>query len=132
MARSVDPKAPKVEADSKFGDISARLQDLDSRLAAEKGQQQTAGKTSTALKSAEGLSAGYKFVSEFAAGILVGAAIGFGLDKLLGTTPWLLIVFLLLGFVAGIWNMWRSDKQSRLSLEELKKLPHVADDDEDR
>jgi ATP synthase protein I len=39
---------------------------------------------------------------------LVGAAIGWALDKLLGITPWGLIVFLLLGFAAGVVNVVRA------------------------
>jgi ATP synthase protein I len=42
------------------------------------------------------------------AGVLVGAAIGWLLDRLLGISPWGLIVFLLLGFVAGVLNVMRS------------------------
>jgi ATP synthase protein I len=38
----------------------------------------------------------------------VGAAIGWGLDKLFGISPWGLIVFLLLGFAAGVLNVMRA------------------------
>lgn len=31
----------------------------------------------------------------------VGLAIGYGLDRLLGTDPWLLFVFLILGIISG-------------------------------
>jgi len=37
----------------------------------------------------------------------VGAAIGWGLDRLLGTRPILLVVFVLLGGAAGVLNVWR-------------------------
>ena len=46
--------------------------------------------------------------SELVAGVLVGAAIGWGIDHLLSTSPFGLIVFFLLGFVAGIVNVVRS------------------------
>lgn len=56
-------------------------------------------------------SAGYGYAmrlsSEFISAILVGAAIGYGIDWLFGTTPWAMIVFMLLGFVAGIMNVLR-------------------------
>jgi ATP synthase protein I len=42
------------------------------------------------------------------AGVLVGGGIGWGLDRLLGISPWGLIVFLLLGFTAGVLNVMRS------------------------
>ena len=46
--------------------------------------------------------------TDFIAGVLVGAALGWGIDKLAGTSPWGLIVFLLLGFAAGVLNVMRS------------------------
>jgi len=46
---------------------------------------------------------GFRLSSELVAGVLVGAVIGWGIDRLLSTSPFGLIVFFLLGFVAGIW-----------------------------
>jgi ATP synthase protein I len=45
--------------------------------------------------------------TELVAGVLVGAGIGWLLDKWLGISPWGMIVFLLLGFVAGVLNVMR-------------------------
>jgi ATP synthase protein I len=42
------------------------------------------------------------------AGVIVGAGIGWGFDRLLSTSPFGFIVFLLLGFVAGVVNVVRS------------------------
>ena len=39
--------------------------------------------------------------------IAVGLLIGYWLDKWLGTHPWLLIVFLLLGTVSGFYSLLR-------------------------
>ncbi len=49
-----------------------------------------------------------KVSSEFIAAILVGVAIGALIDKIAGTSPWGLIIFLILGFVAGILNVLRN------------------------
>lgn len=51
---------------------------------------------------------GFKIASEFVAGVLVGAAIGYGVDRLFGTLPFGLIFFLLIGFAAGVLNVVRS------------------------
>ncbi|WP_407965741.1 AtpZ/AtpI family protein [Bartonella sp. C271] len=51
-----------------------------------------------------------KLSSEFLANIIVGAVLGFGFDKLVGSLPWGLVFFLFLGFVAGILNILRSMK----------------------
>jgi ATP synthase protein I len=44
---------------------------------------------------------------EFAAAIGVGMAIGYWLDRWLGSEPWLMLVFLAAGFAAGIRNLLR-------------------------
>jgi ATP synthase protein I len=51
---------------------------------------------------------GFRLSSELIAGVVVGAAIGWGIDHLLPTSPWGLIVFVLLGFIAGVVNVVRS------------------------
>ncbi len=48
-----------------------------------------------------------RVATELLAGLLVGAGIGWTLDKWLDTNPWFLILFFLLGGVAGILNLWR-------------------------
>jgi ATP synthase protein I len=39
--------------------------------------------------------------------IAVGLFFGYGLDKLLGTHPWMLLIFLILGTVSGIYSLIR-------------------------
>jgi putative F0F1-ATPase subunit (Ca2+/Mg2+ transporter) len=50
----------------------------------------------------------FRFSSEFVAGVIVGAGIGWLIDRALGISPWGLTVFLLLGFAAGVLNVMRS------------------------
>ncbi|MBB4305642.1 ATP synthase protein I [Rhodobium orientis] len=59
-------------------------------------------------KGAQGYAQAFRLSTEFIAGILVGAALGWAGDQVLGTSPWGLIVFLLLGFAAGIFNVLRA------------------------
>ncbi|MGE0651554.1 MAG: AtpZ/AtpI family protein [Alphaproteobacteria bacterium] len=40
--------------------------------------------------------------------LAVGVAIGWGLDRWLGTGPWLLVVFFFLGAAAGVLNVYRA------------------------
>ena len=49
-----------------------------------------------------------KVGSEFVAGVIVGFVIGYTIDRLFGTSPWGMIVFLLLGFAAGTLNVMRA------------------------
>ncbi|HRY05906.1 MAG TPA: AtpZ/AtpI family protein [Hyphomicrobiaceae bacterium] len=64
-----------------------------------------------------GMSYGFKIGSEFVGAILVGAAIGYGLDYLLGTKPWLALAFFLLGFAAGVLNVMRGYQQLQGDIE---------------
>lgn len=47
---------------------------------------------------------------ELVAALIVGVGIGYLLDRWLGTAPWLLLVFFLLGSAAGIMNVFRVTK----------------------
>ncbi|WP_439814065.1 AtpZ/AtpI family protein [Zavarzinia sp. CC-PAN008] len=49
---------------------------------------------------------------ELVAGFFVGGAIGYGFDLLLGSSPWGLVVFFILGGVAGILTVVRSAMRS--------------------
>jgi ATP synthase protein I len=54
------------------------------------------------------LARGLRLSTELVAGVIVGATIGWFLDRWLGISPLGFIVFLLLGFAAGILNVMRS------------------------
>ena len=51
---------------------------------------------------------GLRLSSELVAGVLVGAGLGWLIDRWLGISPLGLIVFLLLGFAAGVVNVMRT------------------------
>lgn len=53
------------------------------------------------------LAAAFRVAGEMLASLVVGVAIGWWLDRLLGTAPWLLLLFVVLGTAAGILNVWR-------------------------
>ena len=48
-----------------------------------------------------------RVATELLAGLLIGAGIGWTIDKWLNSSPWFLILFFLLGGAAGILNLWR-------------------------
>lgn len=56
----------------------------------------------------KGYSQALKISSEFISAIIVGGIIGYLLDFFLPTKPWGLIVFVLLGFCAGVLNVLRT------------------------
>ena len=93
--------------------LSARLGSLDHRLSVirdirkiETGQ--SGNEQDAAQAKATGMAIGFRLSSELVPGVLVGAVLGWGFDRLLSTSPWGLIVFLLLGFIAGVINVMRA------------------------
>jgi ATP synthase protein I len=118
--------------DPKLNDLTDRLKDLGGRIAAEKSEQSAAAATPASYQAAQGYSKGYRIMSEFVAGVIVGGLIGYGIDYVAGTLPLFLIIFLLLGFGAGLMSMSRAANRAQPTPEELAKMKPVgADDDEE-
>ena len=92
--------------------LSERLGNLDQRLSEFRDRhvktEQPAGDGEDRAARASAMALGFRLSSELVAGVVVGAGIGWGFDRLLSTSPWGLIVFFLLGFVAGVINVMRS------------------------
>lgn len=89
--------------------LSARLERLGERLGQHQSDRLSGNDHRQGANSdASGLARGFQLTAEFVAGILVGAAIGWLMDRWLGTSPWGLIVWLMLGFAAGVLNLTRA------------------------
>jgi ATP synthase protein I len=86
--------------------LSRKLRDLDRRL--DKQRAERVNETAPEPARRPGIGMALRLGADFVAGVVVGAAIGWGFDALLGTSPWGLIVFLLLGFAAGILSVMRT------------------------
>lgn len=54
---------------------------------------------------------GFQMSIELIAGVFIGFCIGYFLDSLFNTTPWLLALFTVFGGGAGILNIYKSSKQ---------------------
>jgi ATP synthase protein I len=78
--------------------LSARLQRLGNRLA-QANRPPENGSGPRQATDASAIARGFRLSTELVAGVLVGAAIGWLLDRWLGISPWGLIVFLLLAGV---------------------------------
>ena len=48
-----------------------------------------------------------RVATELLAGLIIGASIGLVMDKWFNTKPLFLIIFFILGGIAGIYNLWR-------------------------
>jgi ATP synthase protein I len=80
------------------------LEELDSRLKkVQRERQHTDGAGMPPTRFGQSLHLGI----EMAATLVVGGGVGWYLDQLLDTKPWLLIAFLFLGIGAGLSNAFR-------------------------
>jgi ATP synthase protein I len=62
----------------------------------------------------------FRLSVELVAGLVVGGVIGWALDRWFGTNPLMLIIFFLLGAVAGIYSVIRSAMQMNRTAQDGK------------
>ena len=103
-----------------------RLRALDDRLARARGEPRTAAPEGYKYRQAN---QAWRMVIELVAGLGIGFGIGFGLDHLFGTSPILLVVFILLGFVAGVKTMLRTAAEMARLIEEARARKTSAAED---
>jgi ATP synthase protein I len=89
-------------------DLSARLQRLGKQLDRKTGTSRQVEPGPSSKSDPSAIARGFRLSTELVAGVLVGAFIGWALDYWLGISPWGMIVFLLLGFAAGVVNVMRA------------------------
>jgi ATP synthase protein I len=95
-------KAPTDEAA-----LSARLKSLGARLDQAGPRVSETGPAARSATDHSGFARGFRLSSELVAGVLVGAGLGWLIDRWLGSLPWGTFVFALLGFTAGVLNVMR-------------------------
>jgi ATP synthase protein I len=87
--------------------LSARLKRLGERLEQSNASRLSDGSASRPATDYSGFARGFRLSSELVAGVLVGTGLGWLIDRWLGSLPWGMFVFALLGFTAGVWNVMR-------------------------
>lgn len=60
------------------------------------------------------------------ASTFIGLGMGWYLDKWLGTKPWMLIIFLILGIVAGFRNMFQEVQKMQRLEQEAEEMQRKA------
>ena len=73
----------------------------------------------------------FRIVSELVVGVAVGAGVGWLLDGWLKTSPWLMVLFLILGFAAGLLNVIRTARQMQAQAEPLQRSAKTVKDQDD-
>ena len=102
--------------------LKKRASELGAKLETAKHRHDGASKAGRG----DAMGRGMKIAAELIGGVIAGGAIGWFLDRWLGTKPWLFIVFFLLGTAAGMLNIIR-----QAGKETTPPAPSVRDDDED-
>lgn len=94
--------------------LRARLDKLSNALDAQQGEaRKSSGADGLGQDSGSAASLGnamgfaFRVLSEFVGAVIVGAFIGWWIDRVAGTAPAFVIVFLLMGAAAGVWNVYR-------------------------
>lgn len=85
------------------------LGDIDARIRAARGGAEGKGRDDEGPgpRNVSGIGLAFRISIEFTAAVVVGVGIGWALDRWLGTAPWFMVLFLLLGFASGAMNIFR-------------------------
>ncbi len=89
--------------------LSARLRRLGQRLDNAGGDPASRASAETRQRAdASALGRALRLSAELVGGVLFGAGLGWLIDYAAGTSPWGLIVMLMLGFAGGVLSVMRS------------------------
>ncbi|MBC8055244.1 MAG: AtpZ/AtpI family protein [Rhizobiales bacterium] len=81
---------------------------LDKRLAEIRAARDADAIRAEATRTAgTAMGIGFRIGTELVVGVVIGAGGGYALDRWLGTAPWLMILGLVVGFAAGLRNVFR-------------------------
>ena len=128
MAGAVE-KPGRGHSDRETEAIKRRLHDLEGKVRDARLRREPA--PSEAQDRGSAMGEALKLSTEMIAGVAVGGFIGWALDRLFGTAPILMVVFLILGAAAGIMNVIRSAQRRQAAAGPLPGKDLPADDDDD-
>ena len=122
----------KARFERRLSDLGHRLDKASGGTAAEVVAKAQSAEADAARSRAMGM--GFSIAAQLVAGVLVGAVMGYYLDRWLGTAPWLMVLFLMFGFAAGLMNVIRTAREmQKISEAQSKGAKSVPDDaDEDK
>lgn len=105
-----------------------RLKELDRRLR-EREETRRAREGNRPHAAATGLGIAMRMSVELVAAFAVGGALGYGLDILFHTKPWIMVIGLMFGFAAGVRNAVRTAKELQATAPLGEDLAETDDDD---
>lgn len=102
MAEDVPGQEPLGE-DSRIASLQKRIEQVERQEKVRIGRVDEKAEESTRL--------GNRVLAELVGGLAGGALVGWFFDRMIGTSPWLLLVFLFLGIIVAFRNIIRISTQ---------------------
>lgn len=113
--------------------FEGRISDLGNKLGKVNAQREAdAHADLDAGMRGRGMAYGMRMAAELVAAVIVGSVIGWGLDWVLGSKPWLFLLFFVLGFAAGVVNVMRAYErmQKEFAAKTGGRIGHSVPDDD--
>ncbi|MCP5037007.1 MAG: AtpZ/AtpI family protein [Rhodobacteraceae bacterium] len=98
----------------------AKLSELEAKIKALKGPEVEDKETGDEVTSQAAYA--WQMIIELVVGLGIGFGIGYGLDAVFGTMPIFMVLFILLGFAAGVRVMLGTARQMQEKQAELSAL----------
>jgi len=126
-----DKTSGRTQSDRDQEGIRRRLDTLGERLAEVQARHAPPPPPDSRARG-EALGYALRLGVELVAGVAVGGFIGWALDRWLGSAPFLMVVFLVLGAAAGTMNVFRAATAMQAKAPPAgKDLPADVTDDDD-
>ena len=96
-------------------------------------ERRTENRLSQELAGQRAAGQAWKIIADLFGGVLLGIALGFGVDHFAGTSPVGILSGVLLGFALSVWMAWRTAKRIQAEAEQAGVQPQAVpfDDDEE-
>ena len=92
----------------KRDDLPPPIEGLDARI---RRARDARDDTKSTGQRSTGLAWAARLTTEMLAALVVGGGLGWLVDRWLGTRPWFMLVFLLIGCAAGMLNAYRAARR---------------------
>ncbi len=95
----IEPGQDPVREDPRIASLEKRIAEVERTERVRTGQRDPSADENTRL--------GNRVLAELIGGLAGGALVGWFLDRMIGTSPWLLLAFLFLGIIVAFRNIIR-------------------------
>ena len=138
MSDGDDKKVPKrgVISAEERASIKARAGEIDKRLDEARARISPKSTVDPRVRG-QAMGQGLRIAVDLVVGVAFGGFVGWWLDRYFGTAPWLMVVLLILGFVAGMMNVIRTAQRlqaeaeaSQLAAPSVSPRPGDRNDDD--